>query len=125
MKKIYVAHPFGGKKENYQSISDICNRLTAMKLMPISPVHAFSFLDDLNHVERKQALVFCIDLMKFADEVWVFGDWGSSEGCKAEVKEATLQLKPVRIVTGWKDGYPTVRDRYQRAPSMIYFKEDE
>ena len=110
MKRIYVAHPFLGKKENYQAISNICNWITARGLMPISPVHAFRFLDDRNLGERENALRFCRELMKFADEVWVFGNWEFSEGCKMEVREASLQLKRVRIITGWKEGYLVFKD---------------
>ena len=110
MKKIYVVHPFQAKKENYQAISNICNRLVAMGYMPLSPVHAFQFMDDRNPNERETALGFCRELIKFADEVWVFGNWEFSEGCRMEVTEASCQLKLIKIVTGWREGYPVFKD---------------
>lgn len=110
MKKIYVAHPFRGKKENFDTISNICNRLTNMGYMPISPVHAFRFLDDQKEHERKTALKCCRELLPMCDEVWFFGDWENSVGCRMEFRVAQEHLVPVRIVTGWKEGKPIFRE---------------
>ena len=110
MKKIYVAHPYQAKQENFAAIANICNRLVSMGLMPISPVHAFRFLDDQKEFERRTALKFCRELLPSCDEVWFFGDWEHSVGCRMEFRVAQEHLVPVRIVEGWKEGQPIFRE---------------
>jgi 3D (Asp-Asp-Asp) domain-containing protein len=61
-------------------------------------------------VQELKVLVFCREPMKSADEVWFFGAWEFSEGCRMEAIEASLQLKLIKIVTGWKEGYPLFKD---------------
>ena len=106
MKKIYVAHPFQGKRPNYQAITHICQRLVKFGVMPISPVHAFSFLNDKVPEDREKALVFCEELIDTADEIWFFGDWKNSVGCTRECTVALMEFRCIRVVTGWKDGMP-------------------
>ncbi len=98
MKKIYVIHPYQNKPENFEIITEICRKLAKRGYLPISPVHSFSYLNDLVEEERLLALEFCEELLTMCDEVWVFGDWEKSEGCKRELKAATLQLKTIRII---------------------------
>ena len=106
MKKVYVAHPFKGKRENMQAITHICQRLVNFGIMPISPVHAFSFLNDKVSKDRDRALRFCEILVSTADEIWFFGDWKQSEGCGREIQTAVDKLVTIRIVTGWKGDIP-------------------
>jgi hypothetical protein len=106
MKKIYIAHPFQGKRSNLQAITHICQRLVKFGVMPISPVHSFGFLNENVSEEREKALTFCEELVSTADEVWFFGDWKHSVGCKREYDVAAQEFKQVRIVTGWKEDRP-------------------
>jgi len=101
MKKIYVAHPFQGKRENMQAITHICQRLVRFGVMPISPVHSFSFLSDKVPEDREKALEFCEKLLGSADEIWFFGACVNSEGCKRECKAAIMKSMFIRVVTGW------------------------
>lgn len=109
MKKIYVAHPFSGKRQNYQAITHICQRLVSFGVMPISPVHSFSYLNDKVPEDREKALRFCEELVEAADEIWFFGDWEKSEGCRREIQIAVDKLLTIRIVIGWKDEMPIVQ----------------
>lgn len=106
MKKVYVAHPFRGKKpytlegcrENMQEVSDICRRIfEAGEVIPISPMHAFCYLDPLDSDQQK-VLESCLALMDACDEVWMFGDYSHSQGCKAEIAHAKEKGIPVRLV---------------------------
>ena len=106
MKKVYVAHPFQGKRESMQAITHICQRLVKFGIMPISPVHAFSFLNDKVPEDREQALRFCEELIDTADEVWFFGDFNKSEGCMREWDAVMQEFRCIRVVTGWLDGLP-------------------
>lgn len=112
MRKIYVVHPFGGKEENFKAITEICQKLVNIGVMPISPIHSFSFMNDHVPEERQRALEFCKELIKTADEVWTFGNWKRSEGCRMELKEATLVLKCVKRVTSWKNDFPVFKETY-------------
>jgi len=109
MKKIYVAHPFGGKKSNKESISHICRELVKYGVMPISPVHAFGFLNDNVPDERQKAMEYCDELLESCDCVFFFGEWESSEGCCREMDLAKQLFKPIYIMVGWIDGRPIFR----------------
>lgn len=106
MKKIYVAHPYLGKKQNKEAITHICRALVKLGIMPISPVHAFGFLHDNIPEEREKALGFCCELVETADELWLFGDWERSDGCLIERNVALLELVPIYEVIGWEGDVP-------------------
>src|SRR5690606_16414663 len=95
MKRVYIIHPFQGKEENLKSINVSCRAVANMGYLPVSPVHAFSFLDDNIPEERKQALKLCQELVKVCDQAWLFGDWEKSEGCKIEIQAAEETGVPV------------------------------
>jgi len=71
--------------------------------MPISPVHSFAFLNENVPGEREKALTFCEELVGAADEIWFFGDWQNSKGCRREFDAAAQEFKCVRVVTGWRE----------------------
>lgn len=95
MKNVYIAHPLRGA-EHYTE--DQCRKNTAMvaqicmaisrdyntTIVPISPVHAFSFFDTLK-CDQKQVLEYCHSLLEACDDMWVFGDWAASAGCLSEI----------------------------------------
>lgn len=88
MKRVYIIHPFQGKEENRKKIDQICRAVANMGFMPVSPVHAFGFLNDSVLEERHRALSFCDELIKVCDQAWLFGDWENSEGCRREIRTA-------------------------------------
>lgn len=112
--RIYVLHPFRGqgrpgeRKANQERIAIICRHIMRRGFLPISPVHALSFLDDNHPGDRDDAIRLCQPLIELADEVWAFvidgrtyrpGDptfeWIHSAGCRAD-HELALQLhKPI------------------------------
>jgi len=101
MKKIYVAHPFQGKRENMQAITHICQLLVKFGIMPISPVHAFAFLNDKVSEDREKALKFCEELVETCDAIFLFGEWQKSDGCIRERNVALLEMIPIYEVIGW------------------------
>ena len=106
MKKVYVCHAFAGKKSNREAITHICQRLVHFGVMPISPVHAFGYLNDNIPEERALAMEFCDELIEIADCLFFTGEWQESEGCNREWDTAMQLFKPVYIVKGWRDGEP-------------------
>jgi hypothetical protein len=62
----------------------------------LSPIHAFSFFNTFSDTEK--ALLACRRLLEMADEIWVFGDWEKSNGCKKEVEWARELGIPVRYI---------------------------
>ena len=88
MKRVYIIHPFQGKEKNRKKIDQICRAVANMGFLPVSPVHAFSFLDDNVPGERELALKLCQELVKSCDQAWCFGEWEKSEGCKIEIQAA-------------------------------------
>jgi len=95
MKRVYIVHPFQGKEENKKKIEDVCKLLADLGHVPISPVHAFSFLDDNIPKEREKALELCVNLLAVCDVACVCGDWVRSKGCRKEVEAAYRYRLPV------------------------------
>jgi len=110
MKKIYVAHPFGGREIQKVIIGEICRRIIKLGAMPISPVHMFGFMDDGVPDERKRAMEFCEEIIQYMDELWLCGAWEKSEGCQREHNIALLELVPVYEVAGWSGDRPLFKD---------------
>ena len=81
---IYIAHPFGGKDENfilakkYIMALQECHRGKAF----ISPVIAYGHCYHAHSYER--GINMCLDLLAKCDELWILGDDGESKGVKIE-----------------------------------------
>ena len=90
MKRVYIIHPFGGDESNKAKITKICRTIAKSEnnILPVSPVHAFSFLNDRFLQERELALKLCAELVKSCHEAWLCGDWEGSKGCKIELEAA-------------------------------------
>ena len=105
MKRVYIVHPLRGGTRDAEIIHE--NYLKADVLMLVlskeheneeilflSPIHAFSYASPLGPQER--VLAQCCALLELADELWVFGNWQESDGCRMEVEHARkLGLKVV------------------------------
>ena len=103
VRKIYISHPLRGTgpltyleiEANRRKVDEICARISQQEpnVLPLSPIHAFSFLSALGPQDR--ALRHCLELLELADEVWVYGDYKSSEGCILEIAHARSLDIPV------------------------------
>ena len=102
MKKIYIAHPLrGGGTDvakihaNEESIRSIMCGLAAEEpdMLLFSPIHAFGYLDPLG--PHEWVMKQCLEMVELCDELWVYGDWRSSEGCRMEIDRAGELGKPV------------------------------
>lgn len=84
-RKIYIAHPFrDDPKGNMEKVAEICRDVKSdYGVTPISPIHAFSFLDP--HFDNMDD---CLELLSMCDQLWLYGDWKNSRGCSAEFKYA-------------------------------------
>ena len=90
-KLVYISHPSGGLEENTKDIEKIIRRLYENddiynEYCFVSPVHNYGFM--YKDTEYTRGLSYCTDLLYFCDEMWVFGDWKTSKGCKVEVELA-------------------------------------
>lgn len=85
-KVVYISHPYGGKRKNERKVKKIINRLQNIypEYLFLSPIHAFSYAYFKTDYEK--GLNMCLWLLNKADEMWVYGDWANSRGCKAEVE---------------------------------------
>jgi len=86
MKIVYVCSPFKGRKENMANAIRYCREVVDMGYIPIAPhVYFPQFIDDGNPEDRRKALEMNKRLMKFCDELWVFGD-RITEGMQEEIE---------------------------------------
>lgn len=100
MRMIYIAHPFGGLKENVEKVEKIIKGL--LHKHPdctfYSPLHSTGFfygklpyLDDMEH---------CFEALSRCDELWLCGDWLDSRGCNMEYGFAKAKGIPIKFITG-------------------------
>ena len=92
MKWVFVSHPYkDDPKGNKKRVDAICRELAERDdILPISPLHLFSFLE--NDDKREEILQVCFRLIDISDEVWIYGN---SEGCRKEKMYALLKGKKV------------------------------
>ena len=96
MKRVFISHPFSSDLEgNRVRVDIICHDSVKQGILPISPLHLFSFMEDDLH--REEILQVCFRLIDICDEVWVYGD---SEGCRMELEYARSIGKVVRAHGG-------------------------
>jgi len=115
LKRIYVAHPLRGLdqahgsfvKENMKETEEICKQIVnadsyydvpAGEWMPVSPLHAFSFLAGF---DPERVMKYCFELLHSCDEMWVFGRWWESEGLLRELGFAAANHVVVKIFPGF------------------------
>lgn len=137
MKKVYIAHPLRGVsgrkaeiESNIKENKEICRAIVEDAryddVVPVSPIEAFSFLDPENkepkYVERTMS--YCLSLLNACEELWVFGDWTTSEGV---MKEITTWLTTRKRYKPSDDSLsPLVRFfEYNDAASGIRIKQTE
>ena len=93
MKRVFISHPFTSDPEgNRVRVDIICRDLVKQGILPISPLHLFSFME--NDDKREEILQVCFRLIDICDEVWTYGD---SEGCRMELEYARSIGKVVRM----------------------------
>jgi hypothetical protein len=95
MSWVLISHPYTDDPTGTNKrVDTICRELEERDgILPISPLHLFSFME--NDDKREEILQVCFRLIDICDEVWIYGD---SEGCRREAKYAKSVGKPVRMV---------------------------
>jgi len=101
LRKVYIAHPLtthGTIEDNQKRIDCICKKLlnNYPEIVPISPIHAFSFFDPTG--DQSVVIGLCKELLASCDELWLHGDWKNSKGCVAELVCATDHGIPVKVI---------------------------
>ena len=98
IKIVYIAHPLRGNvQQNVKKVTAICKDIADEgKVIPLSPIHAFGFMSADG--DQTQVMQYCLSLLSKASELWVFGKWQWSEGCRMEVDFALKSNIPIRYV---------------------------
>ena len=93
MKKlIFISHPYAASPDiNKVKVDKICKYLIKQNMVPISPLHMFSFYAE--DADREYIMKTCRHLIDICDEVWIYGD---SSGCIEEAKYAISKGKHIR-----------------------------
>lgn len=100
--RVYIAHPLRGDNPaaNIARATEICRELYAEgKVVPVSPLHTFSFLDPMN-CNHNLVMEWCFSLQDACDEMWIYGDWRKSAGILDELERAIRRGQPVRFMEG-------------------------
>jgi len=97
MLTIYVAHPFSNDPAgNMAKIDKIMKELTVKNPNDcfISPLHNFSYSQEAKETD---ILPKCFNLISQCAELWVFGDYTKSTGCRAEMAFARYLSIPIVV----------------------------
>ena len=94
MNKVFISHPYSDNpKLRLLQVDYICSNLPP-NILPISPLHLFSFEDDDSR--REEILQVCFNLIDMCDEVYIYdyngGYHGLSGGQKYELHYAMSRL---------------------------------
>lgn len=83
---VYISHPYGGKRENRRTVADLFRKLQERHpdILFLSSIHAFAPI--YQTVSYEDGLNRCLWLLDQCTEMWVFGDYKNSVGCKAEIE---------------------------------------
>jgi len=94
MKKTFITHPYKNDPENNKKDADIiCRLLYEDGLMPVSPLHLFSFIDEEKEDTRELIMESCFVLIAYdVQQVFAFGVEG---GCRREIGFAKTLGIPV------------------------------
>ena len=88
MKRVFISHEFkSNPEENFKEVEKICDYIVKYEkgILPISPLHLFSFFDEEKGHYRESIMEMCFRMIDNCDEVWVYGQ---SSGCQREKRYA-------------------------------------
>lgn len=99
-ERVYLAHPYSGKKDNILETSLIANCMAKFGVVDcsvISPLHNFVWCEyhEKGTEEYIKELAECLMLLQVCDVLIVSGDWRESFGCSIEVLLADLYGMPI------------------------------
>ena len=123
MRRVYIAHPLRGERldiaeveRNISRVTELCRHVAEERsdVLILSPIHAFDFVSPLG--PQDWVMRQCLALLDLADELWVFGDWERSEGCRMEVAHARGTGKLILFEDGRVEGGQYERDAVEGAP---------
>ena len=107
MKRVFISHPYSNDPENNKkSVDAICKKLIKNHddILPISPVHLWSFMNDDGHY-RNEILYVCDELIQFCDVIIFIVDYngvdlidGLSDGQLFEYKSAQRNNKKMLFI---------------------------
>ena len=100
MKFIYICSPLSGDFErNICKANGYCRLAVTKSVIPLAPHVMFAgFLDDKIPEEREMGRSLGLEVLKFCNEIWVFGT-RISEGMLAEMEAAKKLNIPIRYFT--------------------------
>lgn len=92
---VYICHPYGGLNKNKNKVRDLMNTLVIQypNFLFVSGVNSFdhAYFD----VDHQKGMEMCYWLLDKCDEMWVYGDWEKSRGCKDEIEYCKHALIPI------------------------------
>lgn len=101
MKRIFLSHPFAENPQlNSQRVNNICDDLVNYydDVLPISPLHLFSYFNVDRPEYREEIISFCTDLMMLCDEIHFYKYGELSKGQKIELNYAKMRNLKYEII---------------------------
>lgn len=105
MKKVFISHPLSDDIEEYRKkVNEICKEIMEEhhNILPISPLHLFSFIEEETDDLREEIMKVCYSLIDDCQEVWIYiYDFKKSKGQRKEFvytleNDIKFKLIPIR-----------------------------
>jgi len=84
MRKVFISHPLtssGSFERNRDIVDDICREIMEDGDLPISPIHAFAFIDEETPEIREAVMQWCLEIIPTCHALYSWSDQG---GCSQE-----------------------------------------
>lgn len=98
MKKVYLAHPYGGKDYNVIWSRKLARRLSSEHSGCEILNAVGSLVRYKGVIPESQILQKGLDWLSECDELWVAPGWETSNGCKLEIAKAKELGMPITYV---------------------------
>lgn len=98
MKKVYIAHPYSGKRRNKKKVEKIILKLLKENpdILYVSPIHATGFY--YFELFYGEGMKHCFELLSLCDELWLCKGWEKSKGCRLEKEFAKSIGVPIKYL---------------------------
>ena len=98
MKKVYIAHPYLGRRRNKKKVDKIILKLLKENptILYVSPIHAMGFY--YFELSYEDGMEHCFELLSMCDELWLCRGWEKSVGCRLEKEFAERTGVPIRYL---------------------------
>lgn len=113
--RVFVSYPFKEDPSRYRREVDLVCKMLFKEhgVLPISPLHLFSFIEEEDDMLRDMIMDICFNLIRSSSDIlYCFGNFATSSGCYDEWHYARTLGKPTYLKdVKFENGEAIITDR--------------